>query len=229
LAPARDYKRLGDGDTGPNTGGMGAHSPVPGVGPDLVGEVMDRAVEPLVAELRRRGIDYRGVLYAGLMLGDDGPRVVEFNVRLGDPEAQVVLPRLAASVDLAGLLAQAAAGSLGPAPAFSPGAAVTVVLAATGYPGSPRRGDRIEGLDEAGAVEGVHVLHAGTALDEEGRLVTAGGRVLDVTAVGGDLDQARERAYRAAAAIDWPGVLYRGDIGGAALPTITPTENGASK
>lgn len=212
LAPAQDFKRVGDGDSGPNTGGMGAYSPVPGAGPGLVGEVMDLVVEPLLAELRRRGVDYRGVLYAGLMLTADGPRLIEFNVRLGDPEAQVVLARLAPGVDLADLMAQAAAGRLREEPAFADDAAVTVVMAAGGYPAAPRRGDEITGLEEAGAVEGVTVLHAGTALDGGGRLVTAGGRVLDVTAVGGSLREARERAYRAAGHIAWPGVHYRRDI-----------------
>ncbi len=212
LVPAQDFKRVGEGGTGPNTGGMGAYSPVPGAGPDVVDEVMDRAVEPLLAELRRRGIDYRGVLYAGLMLTAAGPKVVEFNVRFGDPEAQVVLPRLVPGVDLADLLAQAAAGHLRTEPAWSDQACVTVVLAAAGYPGAPRRGDPITGVEEAGLVEGVQVLHAGTAWDVEGRLVTAGGRVLDVTALGPTLGVARDRAYRAASRINWRGLHFRSDI-----------------
>ncbi len=142
LAPAQDFKRLADGDAGPNTGGMGAYSPVPVVGPDVVAEVMDRAVEPTLAALRRRGIDYRGVLYAGLMLTSDGPKVLEYNIRFGDPEAQVVLPRFAG--DLAGLLAEAAGGRLRTEPEWSDRAAVTVVLAAEGYPVAPRTGDVIE-------------------------------------------------------------------------------------
>jgi phosphoribosylamine--glycine ligase len=212
LVPAQDFKRVGEGGTGPNTGGMGAYSPVPGAGPDVVDEVLDRAVGPLLAELRRRGIEYRGILYAGLMLTAEGPKVVEFNVRFGDPEAQVVLPRLAPDVDLADLLAQAAAGQLKGQPAWSDEACVAVVLAATGYPGAPRRGDIIMGVEEAGLVEGVKVLHAGTALDAEGRLVTAGGRVLDVTALGPTLAVARERAYEAARRISWQGLHYRSDI-----------------
>ena len=139
LAPAQDHKRLGDGDTGPNTGGMGAFSPVPGVGKDLVEEIVERAVEPTLHALHLRGIDYRGVLYAGLMLTADGPKVLEYNVRFGDPEAQVVLPRL--DCDLAALLAEAAAGRLVSEPRFVDDAAVTVVLAAEGYPTSPRTGD----------------------------------------------------------------------------------------
>ncbi|HZD66140.1 MAG TPA: phosphoribosylamine--glycine ligase [Acidimicrobiales bacterium] len=212
LVPAQDFKRLGEADTGPNTGGMGAYSPVPGVGADLVGQVMDRVVEPLVAALRRRGIDYRGVVYAGLMLTPEGPKVIEINVRLGDPEAQVVIPRLAPHVDLADLLAGVAAGDLPPVPDSGAEACVAVVLAAPGYPLSPRFGDPIAGVADAEAVEGVAVLHAGTALDDRGRLVTAGGRVLNVCALGATLGAARERAYRAASLVSWPGVQYRGDI-----------------
>lgn len=217
LAPAQDFKRLGDDDAGPNTGGMGACSPVPGVDDQLVGRVMDTAVEPLVAELRRRGIDYRGVLYAGLMLTEEGPTVVEFNVRLGDPEAQVVLPRLRAGTDLADLLAQAAAGDLRATPAFGEDACVTVVLASEGYPTNPRMGDVIEGVERAAEVEGVTVLHAATAVDGDGRLVSAGGRVLDVTALGPSLAEARERAYEAVRRISWPGMHYRRDIARAAV------------
>jgi len=210
LAPARDHKRLGDGDTGPNTGGMGAYSPVPQAGPELVEEVMERAVEPTLAALRRLGVDYRGVLYAGLMLTDEGPKVLEYNVRLGDPEAQVVLPRFAG--DLAAFLAGAAAGQLTLEPEFSDEACVTVVLAAGGYPGSPRAGDVISGVEEAEATEGVTVFHAGAERGADGRLVTAGGRVLDVTALGADVAEARRRAYRAVAHISFPDMQYRGDI-----------------
>ncbi len=210
LAPAQDFKRVGDGDRGPNTGGMGAYSPVPMAGPEIVGTVVEQAVEPLVAALRRRGIEYRGVLYAGLMLTPHGPKVVEYNVRFGDPEAQVVLPRLVG--DVAGLLAEAAAGRLRDEVSFTDDACVTVVLAAAGYPSDPRRGDVISGLDDAGAVDGVTVVHAGTARDDEGRLVTAGGRVLDVTAMAPTLAVARRRAYEAAGHIRWAGVHYRHDI-----------------
>jgi phosphoribosylamine---glycine ligase len=205
---------VGDADVGPNTGGMGAYSPVPGVGPELVEAVVERAVEPLVAALRRRDIDYRGVLYAGLMLTPDGPKVLEYNVRFADPEAQVVLPRLEG--DVAGLLAEAAAGRLRSGATFTSDACVTVVLAAEGYPSSPRGGDIITGMEDSSAVEGVALFHAGTARDESGRLVTAGGRVLDVTAMGATLSEARQRAYRAASLLRWPGVHYRHDIAAAA-------------
>ena len=215
LAPAQDFKRVGDGDQGPNTGGMGAYSPVPAAPPKVVEEVMDRAVEPTLAALSARGIDYRGVLYAGLMLTAEGPKVLEYNVRFGDPEAQVVLPRLAD--DLAGLLAEAADGALSTEPGFADDAAVTVVCCARNYPTSPYgTGEPVSGLDQAGSVPGVVVFHAGTALTDDGRLVTSGGRVLDVTAVAPTLGQARARAYEAAALVAWPGIHYRTDIAEAA-------------
>ncbi len=223
LPPAQDFKRLGDGDRGPNTGGMGAYSPLPFMGAALVDQLLDQAVRPLVAALAARGIDYRGVLYAGLMLTGEGPRVLEFNVRFGDPEAQVVLPRL--DCDLAGLLAEVAAGSLTTVPRVRPQAAVCVVLASEGYPEAPRTGDEIAGLDEAASVEGVTVFHAGTAAvtDTGGQATggrvpvqTAGGRVLGVTALADSLGQARERAYRGVAAISWPGMQFRSDIAGVA-------------
>ena len=210
LAPAQDFKRLSEGDAGPNTGGMGAYSPVPMAGPDVVAEVMERAIEPTLAALRSRGVDYRGVLYAGLMLTADGPKVLEYNVRFGDPEAQVVLPR--STGDLAALLAEAAAGRLVSAPSFDDRAAVSVVLATEGYPFSPRTGDVIQGLDEADALPDVTVFRAGVGRDERGRLVTAGGRVLDVTALGDDLAAARATAYDAVSRISWPGMQYRSDI-----------------
>lgn len=209
LAPAQDFKRVGEGDAGPNTGGMGAYSPVPVAGPDVIAEVMDRAVEPTLAMLRKLGIDYRGVLYAGLMLTAEGPKVIEFNVRFGDPEAQVVLPRL--TTDLAGLLAEAAAGRITTEPVFTPDAAVTVVLASEGYPAAPRTGVPITGIDDAEAVEGVSVFHAGTSM-ADGQLVTSGGRALDVTALGPTIGAARERAYAAITRIEFAGMHYRGDI-----------------
>lgn len=212
LAPAQDFKRLGDGDAGPNTGSMGAYSPVPVAPPELVDAVLETAVLPTLAALRRRGIDYRGVLYAGLMLTADGPKVLEFNVRFGDPEAQVVLPRLASDCDLAALLAEAAAGRLRSPPMFSPEAAVTVVCASEGYPAAPRTGDRILGLEAARAIEGVTVYCAGVAADASGALVTAGGRVLDVTAVAPTLAEARNRAYDAVARLSWSGMHHRTDI-----------------
>jgi phosphoribosylamine--glycine ligase len=210
LAPAQDFKRVGDGDAGPNTGGMGAYSPVPVAGPDVVEAVMEQGVGPTLRALTALGIDYRGVLYAGLMLTPDGPKMLEYNVRFGDPETQVVLPRL--ETDLAALLAEAAAGDLRSAPVFSDDAAVTVVAAAEGYPVAPRTGDVIDGLDEAEAVEGAVVFYAGVSADDAGRLVTAGGRVLNVTALGPSLAIARERAYDSLGRISWPGLHHRTDI-----------------
>ncbi len=215
LAPAQDFKRAADGDEGPNTGGMGAYSPVPAAGADVLELVMDQAVHPTLAALSARGIDYRGVLYAGLMLTPAGPKVIEYNVRFGDPETQVVVPRLAS--DLFELLRQAATGSIRAEPDFIDDAAVTVVVAAEGYPRSPRLGDEIHGLDAASRVEGVTVFCAGVAADGDGRLVTSGGRVLDVTALGPDIATARQRAYQAVACLSWPGLHVRTDI--AANPT----------
>ncbi len=210
LAPAQDFKRVGDGDTGPNTGGMGAWSPLPFLGDSLVADIVAMCVQPVLDTLRAMGIDYRGVLFAGLMLTAEGPKVLEFNVRFGDPETQVVLPRLRG--DVAALLAEAAAGSLRTAPSFTDDAAVTVVCAAEGYPGPPRTGDVITGLDEAAAVPGVTVYCAGVDRDGEGRLVTAGGRVLNVTGVGATVDEARARAYEAVGRLHWPGMHHRHDI-----------------
>ncbi|WP_419918231.1 phosphoribosylamine--glycine ligase [Candidatus Poriferisocius sp.] len=235
LAPAQDFKRIGEGDTGPNTGGMGAYSPVPVAGDEVVAEVMDRAVLPTLAELRRRGIDYRGVLYAGLMLTPQGMKVLEYNVRFGDPEAQVVLPRLRS--DLADLLAGAAAGVLGEPPVYGDDAAVTVVCAAEGYPASPRTGDIITGIDAAGAEEGVTVFCAGVSSMPGGgvtggapsgagqsmlsqSMLTAGGRVLTVTGQGPDLVTARNRAYAGIAHIRWPGRYVRFDIAAAAVDSL---------
>jgi phosphoribosylamine--glycine ligase len=211
LAPAQDFKRALDGDAGPNTGGMGAFSPVPSVPAGLLDDVVDRFVLPTLAELRRRGIDYRGTLYAGLMLTTEGPKLVEYNVRFGDPEAQVVLPRLTS--DLAALLAAAADGELAAtsSPTFSDASAVTVVLATEGYPASPRTGDPIEGLADVAGLEGVIVYHAGVG-EHDGRLVTAGGRVLDIVGTGATIAEARQRAYDAAGRISWPGVHHRSDI-----------------
>ncbi|MGA2035967.1 MAG: phosphoribosylamine--glycine ligase [Acidimicrobiales bacterium] len=228
LAPAQDFKRVADGDEGPNTGGMGAYSPVPVVDDRLVDRVLDEAVEPLLGALRRRGIDYRGVLYAGLILTDEGPKVLEFNVRFGDPETQVVLPRL--DEDLTGMLAEAAAGHLRTEPRTRRDACVCVVLASEGYPISSRTGDVIEGLESADAHEGVTVLHAGTRLDDEGRTVTAGGRVVDVSALGSSIYEARERAYLAVRDISWPGMHHRTDIAAAAAgapPAVTRRVGGS--
>lgn len=213
MGAAQDFKRIGDGDTGANTGGIGAYSPVPFAGNDVVDRVMTEAVDPTLAALQERGIDYRGWLYAGLMLTDEGPKVVEYNIRFGDPEAQVILPRLTG--DAAALLAAAAAGELEPAsaPELSPDAYLTVVCCTEGYPGSPRTGDRIEGLDAVAAMNSVEVFAAGVSTDASGALVTAGGRVLAVTGHGPDLPAARERAYTAVDQISWPGMHHRTDIG----------------
>ncbi len=211
LPPAQDHKRIGDGDTGPNTGGMGAYSPVPVVSPELLARIQSECIQPTLDELRRRDIEYRGVLFAGLMLTADGPKMLEYNVRFGDPECQTIIPLITS--DLAELLASAARGSLGDPPTFTTEAAVTVVLAAEGYPAAPRTGDVIRGIEHAEALVGVSVFCAGVRRGPEEQLVTAGGRVLNVTAVGVDLAQARERAYAAAALISWPGMTMRTDIG----------------
>jgi phosphoribosylamine--glycine ligase len=209
LAPARDFKRIGDGDTGPNTGGMGAFSPVAEIGPELLDEIVATVHQPVVDELRERGTPFHGVLYAGLMLTDAGPRVLEFNVRFGDPETQVVLPRLRS--DLLDLLARATepGGLAGAELEWDERAAVTVVLASGGYPESSSSGDVISGLDRLPA--GVEVTHAGTA-EAGGAVVTAGGRVLNVTALGKDVNAAREAAYAAADMIEFDGRQLRRDI-----------------
>ena len=210
MASAQDFKRLADGDRGPNTGGMGAYSPVPAVDAAEGERLAEALVAPTVHELRRRGIDYRGVLYAGLMLTPEGPKVLEYNVRFGDPEAQVVLPRVTA--DLADVLASVAAGAMDAGPTFGDDAAVTVVCASPGYPAAPRTGEPVEGLEAAAAVPGVQVFCAGVAADGAGRLVTAGGRVVNVTGVGPTVAVARERAYQAVSALHWPGLQVRSDI-----------------
>jgi phosphoribosylamine---glycine ligase len=217
LAPAQDFKRIGDGDRGPNTGGMGAYSPVPIAGADVVAEVMDGAIGPTLHALAARGIRYHGVLYAGLMLTPDGIKVLEYNVRFGDPEAQVVLPRVAS--DLGQLCHAAAAGQTGLDVQFRDDACVTVVLATDGYPVAARTGDFIEGLDDAEQLPGVTVFHAATK-QADGRLITAGGRVLDVTALAPTLAEARDRAYEAAGKISWPGVQYRRDIAASAVDSV---------
>jgi phosphoribosylamine--glycine ligase len=216
LATAQDHKRAFDGDTGPNTGGMGAYSPVPFVDGDLCDRMMERALLPTLAELERRGAPYRGVLFCGLMLTAEGPKVLEYNVRFGDPECQVLVPRLRSDLFLH--LAESAAGALETPVELSDTACVGVVLASGGYPPAPERtGDVIEGLDRAAGHEGVVVFHSGTAR-ADGNVVVNGGRVLTVTAVGAGVGAARDRAYAAAAEISWPGVHYRRDIGSQALP-----------
>ncbi|MFL5910850.1 MAG: phosphoribosylamine--glycine ligase [Gaiellaceae bacterium] len=211
MLPAQDFKRAYDGDKGPNTGGMGAYTPLPWTPPGLVDEVMSTIVQPTVDELSRRERPYVGVLYAGLVLTSGGPRVIEFNARFGDPETQVVLDRLA--TPLAGLLEACAVGSLASAPALEwrPGAAVTVVVAAENYPGTPVTGDPIAGIEEAEATPGAYILHAGTTT-QRGVPVTSGGRVLNVVGTGPDLAAARAAAYEAAGRIRIRGSRYRTDI-----------------
>jgi phosphoribosylamine--glycine ligase len=221
LAPAQDFKRAGDQDSGPNTGGMGAYSPLPWADPELVAQVLERIARPTVGQMRRRGTPFAGVLYVGLALTARGPRVVEFNARFGDPETQVVLARLRTPLGM--LLRAVAEGRLEEVPPLQwhHDAAVTVVLAAPGYPEAPTTGGRLGGLAEAAQVEGVYLLHAGTREDDDA-LVAAGGRVLSVVALGADLDQARQRAYAAMRAIDLPGGHYRTDIAAeAAAGTVT--------
>jgi phosphoribosylamine--glycine ligase len=214
LAPAQDFKRLRDGDEGPNTGGMGSYSPVPALSAEEVEELVDAVHRPVLAELAARGRPYQGLLYAGLMLTADGPRVLEFNCRFGDPETQAILPRLEG--DLLPALAAAAEGSLtGIELAVSADAAVSVVLASPGYPDAPETGIPLGGIEEAEA-DGALVFHAGTARRGEA-LVSAGGRVLNVTALGATVTEARERAYRAAERIEFPGVHYRRDIAAKAV------------
>jgi phosphoribosylamine---glycine ligase len=210
LALAQDHKRLGDGDTGPNTGGMGAYSPVPFVDEATRAEVQSSVLERAVLAMDAEGIRYRGVLYAGLMLTEDGPRVLEFNCRFGDPEAQAILPRLAS--DLGELLLATVEGNLSNYRLhWKPQACVCVVLASAGYPGEPRTGVPIRGLSEVSGMDDVTVFHSGTAL-RAGRVVTAGGRVLSVSALGSDLATARARAYEASSMISFEGMQFRRDV-----------------
>ena len=209
LAPAQDFKRLLDGDEGPNTGGMGSYSPVPSLSPEQAADLVESVHRPVLRSLAARGTPFQGLLYAGLMLTDAAPRVLEFNCRFGDPETQAILPRLEG--DLLEALAAAAEGTLaGVELAAGPEAAVTIVLAASGYPDRPERGVPLDGIADAEA-EGALVFHAGTAL-RDGSLVSAGGRVLNVTGVGASVADAREQAYRAVDRIEFAGVQYRHDV-----------------
>ena len=214
LVPAQDFKRVGDGDTGANTGGMGAYAPMASMTSSAVDDVMARIVAPTLEELARRGIDFRGVLYAGVMMSSRGPQLLEYNVRFGDPETEALVPLYGAG--LYELLAATASGRLVEVPATSGMSAVTVVLSSFGYPESPRRGDLISGLGEDGqlatSAPGVTIFHAGTTRDAAGRFLTHGGRVLAVTAVGDSLALARERAYAAAEQITFDGRVMRHDI-----------------
>ncbi|WP_099865219.1 phosphoribosylamine--glycine ligase [Pararhizobium haloflavum] len=215
LTTAQDHKRVGDGDTGPNTGGMGAYSPAPVMTEELVARTMREIIAPTLAGMKARGTPFKGVLYAGLMITQRGPELIEYNVRFGDPECQVLMMRLKDDILL--LLKACADGTLGSMSArWHDEAAMTVVMAAKGYPGSYDKGSRIAGLEEAARVDGVKIFHAGTAL-KDGALVAAGGRVLNVTALGPDIAAARQRAYEAVAKIDWPDGFCRTDIGWRAL------------
>ncbi len=208
---AQDHKRVGEGDTGPNTGGMGAYSPAPIITPELRAEVIQKIVAPTVRQLADEGTPYSGVLYAGLMLTDEGPKLVEYNCRFGDPECQVLMMRL--EDDLADYMLACANNSLAsmPRPGFAPDTAMTVVMAAKGYPGTPEKGGAIDLKDaEAG---GAKVFHAGTTLDDDGMLRASGGRVLNVTARGADIRAAQDAAYAATKKVDFPSGFYRKDIG----------------
>ena len=215
FSSAQDHKRVGDGDTGPNTGGMGAYSPPPIMTPDLSERVMREIIMPTIRGMAERGSPFRGTLFAGLIIGNDGPRLIEFNVRFGDPEAEVIFARLVD--DPIPLFEACANGSLGDrAPAFGSDAALAVVMAARGYPGEPLRGSRIGGLEEAESVPGIAVLQAGTRR-QGGEIISDGGRVLTVTALGGSVSEARNRAYAAVDRIDWPEGFCRRDIGWRAI------------
>lgn len=212
LASAKDHKRAYDGDLGPNTGGMGCISPAPMMTEALSARIMSEIVMPTLDAMRNRGTPFQGVLYAGLMITAEGPKLIEYNVRFGDPECQVLMLRLQS--DLLPLLLAAAQGDLsGVDLAWSKQTAVTVVMAAKGYPGDYEKGGVIRGLNEAAAIEGVTVFHAGTKVSQNGDVLAHGGRVLNISALGRDVAEARSRAYAAAGRIDWPGGFCRSDIG----------------
>jgi phosphoribosylamine---glycine ligase len=215
LATAQDHKRALDGDQGPNTGGMGAYSPAAVMTPQLIGRTMDTIIEPTVRAMAARGTPFKGVLFAGLMLTEAGPKLIEYNVRFGDPECQVLMLRLKSDL-LAALLATVDGVLNSIDLRWHADAALTVVLASRGYPGAPAVGTEIRGLEAAAAVENVEVFHAGTARDD-GRLIAVGGRVLGVTARAQTVSEAHRRAYAAVARIDWPGGFYRTDIGWRAM------------
>ncbi|MCW2980836.1 MAG: phosphoribosylamine/glycine ligase [Solirubrobacterales bacterium] len=218
LSPAQDYKRIFDGDKGPNTGGMGSYSPVPGFGAAEVEEILDLVHRPVVAAMAARGTPFHGILYAGLMIGADGPKVIEFNVRFGDPETQAVLPRLRSDLIDLFRAAREPGGLAGMTAEFDDNWAVTVVLASAGYPESSSKGDVIRGLAEAGEI--AEVTHAGTAA-VDGEIVTAGGRVLGVTGLGPDPAAARDRAYHAASRISFEGMQVRSDIAARAVARVS--------
>ncbi len=211
LAPAQDYKRIGDGDAGPNTGGMGSYCPVPALDPATYNRVVEEVLKPSAYALVKRGIHFRGILYAGVILTADGPKVLEYNVRFGDPETQAVLPRLRSDL-LEAMLAVAEGRLAGLELDWSDEPCVTLVMASGGYPGDYEKGFVISGLEEAAAMDGVAVFHAGTRMDENGQVVTAGGRVLNVSGWGRDFAAARARAYAAARKISFKDAYYRTDI-----------------
>lgn len=215
LVAAQDHKRVGEGDTGANTGGMGAYSPAPVMTPEMEKRVMTEIIRPTVAGMRARGTPFKGVLFAGLMIGPEGPKLIEYNVRFGDPETQVLMMRLKSDL-LAALLATADGVLKDFDVRWYADAALTVVMAANGYPGALLKGTEIAGLDEAAAVEGVEVFHAGTRRDGN-RIVADGGRVLNITARGRTVAEAQSRAYEAVSKVVWPGGFYRRDIGWRAL------------
>ncbi len=217
LAPAQDYKRIFDGDEGPNTGGMGSYSPVPGFGPLEVEEIVDAVHRPVVAAMAARGVRFHGVLYAGLMVGPEGPKVLEFNTRFGDPETQAVLPRLCSDLLELCLAAREPGGLAGTQAEFGEDWAVTLVLASAGYPESSSKGDVMHGL--AAAAELAEVTHAGTA-ERDGEIVTAGGRVLNLTALGPTPAAARDRAYDAASRVSFDGMQIRTDIAARAVERV---------
>ena len=217
LAPAQDYKRIFDGDKGPNTGGMGSYSPVPGFGPAEVEEIVDSVHRPVVAAMARRGVPFHGVLYAGLMIGPEGPKVLEFNARFGDPETQAVLPRMRSDLVDLFLAAREPGGLAGTSAEFGSDWAVTLVLASAGYPASSSKGDVIHGLDEAAGL--AELTHAGTA-ERDGEIVTAGGRVLNLTGLGPSPAAARDRAYDAASRISFEGMQIRTDIAARAVERV---------
>jgi phosphoribosylamine---glycine ligase len=219
LAPARDYKRIFDGDRGSNTGGMGSYSPVPGFDRARTEEIADAVHRPIVELMRQRGTAYHGVLYAGLMITPEGPKVLEFNCRFGDPETQAVLPRLRSDLIELCLASRQRGGLQGAGAEFTEEWAVTIVLASDGYPESSSKGDEIRGLAAAAAIDGVDITHAGTAISN-GEIVTAGGRVLNVTALGPTPGEARERAYEAAGLISFAGMQMRTDIAARAVETV---------
>ena len=212
---AQDHKRAGDGDTGPNTGGMGAYSPSPLIDAEMSNRIMQTIVRPTIEGMKRRGAPFRGILFAGLMMTDAGPQLLEYNVRFGDPEAEVVLPRFRGDL-LRWLFAAATGALIEERPPFAGDHALAVVMAANGYPGTPQRGGEIAGLARAAAIEGVEVYHAATKRRDRA-IVADGGRVLVMTGVASDLATAHERAYAAVEAIEWPSGFYRRDIGARAL------------